>query len=130
MSTCVHCGGTLRIVASIEEPTAIRVILAHFEKHGAREKRTTDPPRARRPLSPRDIPPATTPKAKPVRPHEAATNPQSRARPAAGNRREWPPTAMRRGPAMPKSDSRTSDPRPIRRLRDHRLLANFGEKGV
>ena len=38
VSTCGHCGGTLRIVASIEEPTAIRAILAHFAKHGAREK--------------------------------------------------------------------------------------------
>jgi hypothetical protein len=31
----VHCGGAVRIVASIEEPPAIRAILAHFEKHGA-----------------------------------------------------------------------------------------------
>jgi len=38
VSTCVHCGGTLRIVASIEQPTAIRAILAHFEKHGALQK--------------------------------------------------------------------------------------------
>jgi hypothetical protein len=45
VSTCGHCGGTVRIVASIEEPTAIRAIparghpcLAPFEKHGAREK--------------------------------------------------------------------------------------------
>jgi len=35
VSTCVHCGGALRIVTSIEEPTAIR---AHVAKHGAREK--------------------------------------------------------------------------------------------
>jgi len=35
---CGHCGGTLRIVASIERPTAIRAILAHFAKHGALEK--------------------------------------------------------------------------------------------
>jgi len=35
VSTCIHCGGSVRIVASIEEPTAIRAILAHFEKHGA-----------------------------------------------------------------------------------------------
>ena len=35
VSTCGHCGGTVRIVASIEEPSAIRAILAHFEKHGA-----------------------------------------------------------------------------------------------
>ena len=38
VNTCGHCGGTLRIVASIEEPTAIRAILAHFAKHGALEK--------------------------------------------------------------------------------------------
>jgi len=38
VSTCVYCGGTLRIVASIEEPTATRAILAHFEKHGAVEQ--------------------------------------------------------------------------------------------
>ena len=35
VSTCVHCGGAVRIVAGIEEPNAIRAILAHFEKHGA-----------------------------------------------------------------------------------------------
>lgn len=34
---CIHCGGAVRVVASIEEPTAIRAILGHFEKHGARE---------------------------------------------------------------------------------------------
>jgi len=38
VSTCGHCGGTARIVASIEEPTAIRAILAHFEKHGTLDK--------------------------------------------------------------------------------------------
>ena len=38
VSTCVHCGGAVRIVASIEEPKAIRAILAHFEKHGALEE--------------------------------------------------------------------------------------------
>ena len=37
VKVCVHCGGAVRIVASIEEPTAIRAILAHFEKHGALE---------------------------------------------------------------------------------------------
>ncbi len=35
VSTCVHCGGAVRMVASIEEPKAIRAILAHFEKHRA-----------------------------------------------------------------------------------------------
>ncbi|MFN9791669.1 MAG: IS91 family transposase, partial [Pseudomonadota bacterium] len=37
VSTCIHCGGAVRIVASIEEPTATRAILAHFEKHDALE---------------------------------------------------------------------------------------------
>ena len=54
VSTCGHCGGAVRIVASIEEPTAIRAIparghpcLAHFEKHGALEKAHCRPaPRA------------------------------------------------------------------------------------
>ena len=35
VSTCIHCGGAVRIAASIKEPTAIRAILAHFEKHDA-----------------------------------------------------------------------------------------------
>ncbi|MDP2183912.1 MAG: transposase [Pseudolabrys sp.] len=38
VQACTHCGGAVRIVASIEEPTAIRAILAHFEKHGALEQ--------------------------------------------------------------------------------------------
>ena len=37
VNTCVHCGGAARIVASVEEPQAIRGILDHFEKHGAIE---------------------------------------------------------------------------------------------
>jgi|GEM_PF-856236 len=37
VSTCVYCGGSVRIVASIEEPKAIRAILDHFAKHGAME---------------------------------------------------------------------------------------------
>jgi len=37
VTTCTHCGGSVRIVASIEEPAAIRAILAHFAKHGALE---------------------------------------------------------------------------------------------
>ena len=36
-TTCVHCGGAVRIIASVEEPPAIRVILAHFENNGALE---------------------------------------------------------------------------------------------
>ena len=38
VNTCVHCGGTVRIVATIEDPTAIRAILAHLSKHGALEE--------------------------------------------------------------------------------------------
>ncbi len=38
INTCAHCGGPVRIVTSIEEPTAIRAILAHFEKHAALEE--------------------------------------------------------------------------------------------
>ncbi len=38
VSTCVHCGGAVQIVASIEEPTVIRAIHAHFEKHDAMEE--------------------------------------------------------------------------------------------
>ncbi|WP_249351827.1 transposase [Pseudomonas asiatica] len=37
VETCVHCGGRVKIVASVEEPTAIRAVLDHFEKHGALE---------------------------------------------------------------------------------------------
>ncbi len=38
VNTCIDCGGVVRIVASIEEPKAIRAILDHFEKHGVLEK--------------------------------------------------------------------------------------------
>ncbi|MBB5015595.1 hypothetical protein HNQ58_001499 [Rehaibacterium terrae] len=38
METCVHCGSQVKIVASVEEPQAIRAILDHFEKHGALEQ--------------------------------------------------------------------------------------------
>ncbi len=35
VTTCIHCGGAVRIVASIEDPAAIRDILGHFAKHDA-----------------------------------------------------------------------------------------------
>lgn len=38
VSTCVHCGGAARIVASVEEPHAIRAILDHFQKRGVLEQ--------------------------------------------------------------------------------------------
>lgn len=44
VTTCTHCGGSVRIVASIEDPKAIRAILAHFEKHGALEHAHYRPP--------------------------------------------------------------------------------------
>jgi len=37
VKTCIHCGGSVRIVACIEEPKAIRAILDHFVKRGAME---------------------------------------------------------------------------------------------
>lgn len=47
VETCVHCGGKVKIVASVEEPQAIRAILDHFEKHGALEQARYRPaPRA------------------------------------------------------------------------------------
>jgi len=48
VSSCGHSGDTVRILASVEEPTAIRANLARFEKHGALEK-AYDRPAARAP---------------------------------------------------------------------------------
>ena len=88
VSTCGHCGGTVRIVASIENPPRSAPSSPTSKSTARFRKRTADPPRAHRPLWRRDSPPGTMPKAKPVRPHEAATNPQGNARPAVGNRRK------------------------------------------
>lgn len=44
VNTCIHCGGKVRIVASIEDPAVIRAILGHFEKHGAIEQAHYRPP--------------------------------------------------------------------------------------
>lgn len=38
VTACLHCGAAVRIVASIEEPAAIRAILAHFARHDALEE--------------------------------------------------------------------------------------------
>lgn len=38
VETCIHCSGQVKIVASVEEPQAIRAILYHFEKHGVLEQ--------------------------------------------------------------------------------------------
>ena len=101
ITTCAHCGGAaVRIVASIEEPIAIRAILAHFEKHGALEQARR--PAARR-RQPRDEVPATQPAAKPEsdpmrpRPGRAALGP------VPGFGEKWLRTEPLRGPAMSKT---------------------------
>jgi hypothetical protein len=35
IETCEYCGGTLKIIASIENPRLIGKILEHFERAGA-----------------------------------------------------------------------------------------------
>ena len=35
VQTCDDCGGAVKIIAAIEDPTAIRKILDHLEDHGA-----------------------------------------------------------------------------------------------
>ena len=46
IETCQRCGGTLRVIASIEDPELIRLILEHLEAH-----QPTEPP----------VPPARAP---------------------------------------------------------------------
>ncbi len=56
VNTCIRCGESVRTVASIEEPTAIRAILDHFAKPDALEEGHYRPAaRAYRPLWPRGI---------------------------------------------------------------------------
>ena len=33
IETCEHCGGAVKMIASIEDPAVIKQILAHFERH-------------------------------------------------------------------------------------------------
>jgi len=92
-------------------------------------KRTNDPQRARR-RRPLDEAPATQPVAKPEsdlmrpRPRRAALGP------VPGFGEKWLRTEPLRGPAMSKTEVRTSDPRPNRRLHDRPLPARLAEKGV
>ena len=37
IETCRHCGGTLKIIASIEDPQVIARILAHLDRSAAPE---------------------------------------------------------------------------------------------
>ena len=34
IDTCCECGGDVKIIASIEDPVVIRMILAHLDKKG------------------------------------------------------------------------------------------------
>ena len=33
IETCEHCGGALKVIASIEDPAVIRKILEHLDRH-------------------------------------------------------------------------------------------------
>ena len=35
IETCEHCGGTVRVIACIEDPAVIEKILAHIERRNA-----------------------------------------------------------------------------------------------
>ncbi len=84
VSTCVHGGGAVRIVASIEEPTAIRAILAHFEKHDAMEEAHYRPRAARATGRGRVVArSATPPNSENQQPLDAAAIPQGGAWPDA-----------------------------------------------
>jgi hypothetical protein len=49
IETCEHCGGRVRIIASIEDPVVIRQILEHLATRGADNAPT---PRSRAPPAP------------------------------------------------------------------------------
>jgi hypothetical protein len=49
IDTCQRCGGTLRIVASIEQPEVIAMILAHLERTAPQPKQPEVPLGARAP---------------------------------------------------------------------------------
>ncbi len=130
VTACVHCGGTVRIVASVEEPTAIRAILAHFVKQGARKSalqaRSARAASASRVTICRLHSRRRNRNPEPMRPRSAGRR-SARCRESAKHRLLTTPL---RGPAMPKSHSQTSDPCPKRGLRDRRLPSRLPEKGV
>ena len=50
IKTCGHCGGPMKVIASIEDPAVIKTILAHLDKTTSRmPARRVLPPAARRP---------------------------------------------------------------------------------
>jgi len=47
IDTCTECGGAMKVIASIEDPTVIRKILAHLnQKAGADQPDSLPPSRA------------------------------------------------------------------------------------
>jgi hypothetical protein len=49
IETCVRCGGTLKIIASIEQPEVIAKILAHLQRTAPEQYRFELPLKARAP---------------------------------------------------------------------------------
>nr|WP_254081861.1 hypothetical protein [Enterobacter cloacae]AKJ21423.1 Transposase [Enterobacter cloacae] len=104
ITTCAHCGGAVRIVASIEDPKAIRAILAHVEKHGALEQAHYRPA-ARAPPPRRVMRRAGHTAGSQARVRsDAATTPQGCARPLCrDSARNGYALSRLRGPAMSKT---------------------------
>jgi hypothetical protein len=133
VTTCVHCGGAVLIMASIEEPNAIRAILGHFEKHDALEQ----PHYRLRPRGPPAAAMAAWSQDRPRPPTTKTNSHQMRRRsrrgalgPAPGFSEKWPRTTRLRAHVMPKFSSRRPDPCPNRRLRGRRLHDRLPKKGV
>lgn len=130
ITTCVHCGGAVRIVASIEEPTPSAPSWSTSRSTACWSKRTIGPPHAHRRLRLRELSLVRRPRARTGRHHDAGHAPQGCARPADGNLRNS--HALRRY-SVPRSRHPTREP-PIRaqsgRLRDRHLPGRLPEKGV
>jgi hypothetical protein len=120
----------MRIVASIEEPTAIRANLAHFALYGALEQAHYQPAARAPPAAdvttcrPRDRGRKLEDATMRPRPRRAALGPP----PGIGEK--CPRTAPLRRPAKPKPHAPTTHPSLNRRLRGRRLPARLPENGV
>jgi hypothetical protein len=88
VNTCIHCGSSVRIVASIEEPTAIRAILDHFAKHAAMEEAHCRPAARAPPAVAARCPAGHVAGGETSTRPDAATIPQGCARPAVSNWRK------------------------------------------
>jgi len=111
VKTCIHCGGSVRIVASIENPKPSGpypqgvIHASTTSQNTARwSQRTTGRQRAHRPRGPRNRRISHNAEAKTATPSDAATSPQGCARPAVGNRRE----IATNGAAEPPSTRRSA----------------------